>query len=178
MVDMKPRTPAAGLLPIAIGKVKVEEVDLGHLTSLSPLGAGMAEALEKAHGLAWPEPGRSSGTEGARAIWFGLREVMLIGPEPAADLTGHGAVVDQSDAWCAVALEGEASEAVLARLVPVDLRAAHFKEGQTVRTSVFHMNASITRVGPNRFLILVFRSMAVTLVHDLKQAMAAVAARG
>jgi sarcosine oxidase subunit gamma len=40
------------------------------------------------------------------------------------------------------------------------------------------MTASITRTGAESFLILVFRSMAATLVHDLKQAMAAVASRG
>ena len=40
------------------------------------------------------------------------------------------------------------------------------------------LNASITRTGAETFLILVFRSMAETLRHDLKEAMEAVAARG
>jgi sarcosine oxidase subunit gamma len=40
------------------------------------------------------------------------------------------------------------------------------------------MMASITRIGAQSFQIMVFRSMARTLVHDLKTAMEAVAARG
>lgn len=178
MVELLQRTPAQGLLPLEIGQARLEEAELGHLTSLSAFeGRDMAEALEAAHGMAWPAPNRATGKAGARCIWFGLRETLLAGPAPDASLAKAGALVDQSDAWCAVTLEGEATEAVLARLVPVDLRAAHFKRGHTARTQLYHMNASITRIGPQKFLILVFRSMAATLVHDLKQAMAAVAAR-
>ena len=40
------------------------------------------------------------------------------------------------------------------------------------------MNASITRIGEDTFMIAVFRSMAQTLVHDLRTALEAVAARG
>ncbi|NNE53400.1 MAG: sarcosine oxidase subunit gamma [Sulfitobacter sp.] len=178
MAELRPMAPAAELLPLEIGDAKAEEINPGHLTSLTAIGDGMGKALEKAHGMAWPAPNRAAGKEGARCLWFGLREVLLIGPAPNKTLGRHGAVVDQSDAWCAVTLEGAAAEDVLARLVPVDLRVAHFKRGHTVRSQVYHMNASITRVGQEKFMILVFRSMATTLVHDLKQAMAAVASRG
>ena len=78
----------------------------------------------------------------------------------------------------AVQLRGARAVDVLARLVPVDLRAAQFKRGHTVRTDLMHMTASITATGANTFLILVFRSMAQTLVHDLKTAMEGVASRG
>jgi sarcosine oxidase subunit gamma len=178
VVELKAKTPAQGLLPIEIGRAKVTEFDPGHLTSLSDLDGGMADAFQQAHDVAWPKPNRSTGKAGNRCLWFGLREVMLIGAPPDASLSAHGAVVDQSDAWCAVTLEGEAAEDVLARLVPVDLRRTTFKRGHTLRAPVFHMTASITRTGAESFLILVFRSMAATLVHDLKQAMAAVASRG
>ena len=40
------------------------------------------------------------------------------------------------------------------------------------------MMASITRLGADDFQIMVFRSMAATLVGELKTAMEAVAARG
>ncbi len=101
----------------------------------------------------------------------------MIGIAPDASLGQHAAVVDQSDAWCAVSLSGGTAEDVLARLVPVDLRRAQFKRGHTVRTQVGHMMTSVTRTGPDSFMILVFRSMAVTLIHELKQAMQFVAAR-
>ncbi|MDG1257047.1 MAG: sarcosine oxidase subunit gamma, partial [Paracoccaceae bacterium] len=46
-----------------------------------------------------------------------------------------------------------------------------------VRSSLYHMMASITRIGNNTFQIIVFRSMAETLVHDLSVAMKSVLAR-
>ena len=155
------------------------EADLGSLSSLSPFrdASSLSEALQQAHQLALPKPRRSTGKGDVRCIWFGRDEVLLAGPAPHSDLAKHAAVVDQSDAWAAVSLSGEAADDVLARLVPVDLRIRHFKSGHTARTMVQHMTASVTRIGDNSFLILVFRSMAGTLVHDLKSAMEAVAAR-
>ena len=76
-----------------------------------------------------------------------------------------------------VRLEGGAAEDVLARLVPVDLRQSGFKRGHTLRTMLQHMSVSITRISDEAFLILAFRSMAGTLVHDLETAMKGVAAR-
>jgi sarcosine oxidase subunit gamma len=92
-------------------------------------------------------------------------------------LSKIAAVVDQSDAWTIVRLEGAAAEDVLARLVPVNLSRSAFKRGHTVRSSLYHMMASITRIGNNTFQIIVFRSMAETLVHDLSVAMKSVLAR-
>lgn len=180
MVELTEKSPCAGLLPVHIGTVTAEEIDAGRLSSLSAHGDPdeLSAALEKAHGMALPKPNRSTGKEGARCLWFGRGEALLMGPAPEAALADHGAVVDQSDAWAVVTLHGEGAVDVLARLVPVDLRDSVFKRGHTLRSQVFHMNASITKLGPDRFMIMVFRSMAGTLVHDLKAAMAAVAARG
>ena len=180
MDELKAITACEGLLPLSIGSASLEEVDVGHLTSLTPFGdpGGLSGALEKAHGLAVPKPNRSTAKGGARCIWFGHGEMMLIGPAPDKALGKHGAVVDLSDAWACVELSGAGAVDVLARLVPVDLRAAVFKRGHTVRTQLMHMSASITRTGADKFQIMVFRSMAATLVHDLKQAMAGVASRG
>ena len=109
---------------------------------------------------------------------FGRNEVLLAGPAPNSRLSEAMAVVDQSDGWAAAVLRGERGPEVLARLVPVDMRASAFKRGHSVRTQLLHMNVSITRIAPDQVLILCFRSMAGTLVHDLKQAMAGVASRG
>ena len=169
-----------GLLPLTIGAATLAEVDLGHITSLAPVGDAhsLSTALEKAHAVALPKPNRATGKDGARCIWFGRDEMLLVGPAPNKDLGEYGAVVDVSDGWACVELSGTAAVDVLARLAPVDLRDGVFKRGHSVRTQILHMSTSITRVGADRFQILVFRSMAVTLVHDLKQAMAGVASRG
>ena len=45
------------------------------------------------------------------------------------------------------------------------------------RTLLGHMTASITRVDATTYDLMVFRSMAQTLVHDLTRAMKGIAAR-
>jgi len=181
VAELVAKSPCEGLLPLEIGAVQVTEEDPGVMTSILPYkgqGTALSAALKAAHGMAFPAPNRATGKAGARAIWFGLDQALLMGPEPDASLAEHAALSDQSDAWAVVRLEGAGAEDVLARLVPVDLRGAVFKRGHTVRSQVAHMAGSVTRVGDRAFLILVFRSMAATLVHDLKTAMEAVAARG
>ncbi len=181
MVDLTEISPCDGLLPLTIGATTLTEVAPGAMTSLAPYKgreAALSEALKAGHGMACPAPNRSTGKAGARAVWFGRDLVLLIGPEPHGSLARHAAIVDQSDAWAVVRLQGAGAEAVLARLVPVDLRAAHFKRGHTLRSQLQHMNVSITRVAADAFQIMAFRSMAQTLVHDLKTAMEGVAARG
>lgn len=180
MVELVETSPCAGLVPLTFGAVTLAEMSPGRLTSLSPFGdaSDMSAALEKAHGCALPQPNRSTGKEGARCLWFGRGEALLVGPAPDAALAKHGAVVEQSDAWAVVSLQGAGAVDVLARLVPVDLRDGVMKRGHTMRSQVMHMNASITKLGPDHFMIMVFQSMAGTLVHDLRGAMAAVASRG
>lgn len=180
MIDLKALSPCEGLLPLSIGAAELVELEGGVLTSLSPLGdvAALGAALEKAHGMAWPAPLCATGKDGARCLWFGRDAALLMGPTPDAKLAKHAAVVDQSDAWAVVRLSGPAAVDVLARLVPVDLRESSFKRGHSLRTQLYHLSASITKVGADGFMILVFRSMAATLVHDIKAAMEAVAARG
>jgi len=171
-------TPCAGLLPRTVGTCTLTETDLGPLTSVAAFkDAALSDALKAAYGMDFPAPNRATGKDGARAIWFGRELALLAGPEPARELAQYAALTDQTDAWASVTLTGDDARAVLARLVPVDLSPATFKNGHTARTQLGHMNASITRTGPNRFLILVFRSMAATLVHDLVTAMESLAAR-
>ncbi len=181
MDKLKARTPCDGLLPLTIGSVTLSEEDAGAIHSVSPYKGqqkAVSDAMKTAHGMTYPAANRATGKAGARAIWFGYAHAMLMGPDPDASLSQHAATVDQSDAWAVVRLAGAGAEDVLARLVPIDLRGAHFKRGHTARTLLFHMTASVTRVGENAFQIMVFRSMAESLVHDLKRAMEGVAARG
>lgn len=180
MVELVAKSPCGGRLPVEHGAVRLSEVAMTCLTSLQPRQGqekALSKAFKAAHGMVFPAPNRATGKEGARAVWFGKGQAMLVGPEPDAALAAHAAMTDQSDAWAMVRLEGAAAEDVLARLVPVDLRQSVFKRGHSVRTMLQHMSVSITRISDEAFLIFAFRSMAGTLVHDLETAMKGVAAR-
>lgn len=181
MDNLQAKSPCAGLLPLTIGKMSLNEEAPGALTSLAPYKgqqAALSKAMEGAHGVAYPGANDTSQGDGARSVWFGYGQALLIGPAADVELSTHAALVDQSDAWSVVRLNGPEVEAVLSRLVPVDVRLSVFPVGQTARTLVMHMSGSITRVDADTFEILVFRSMADTLVHDMKTAMEAIAARG
>ncbi len=180
MVDLIAKTPCSGLLPVTIGTTTLAEIDAGTLTSIAPFRGQekkLSAALKAAHGMAAPAPNRATGKAGQRALWFGNRMILLQGPAPDAGLAKLAALTDQSDGCVVVRLDGEAATEVLARLTPIDLRDSQFKRGHAARTELRHMMASITRLGPQSFQIMVFRGFAKTLVHDLTIAMKGVAAR-
>lgn len=173
-------SPCAGLLPVTAGTVTLTEVDPGPMTSVAPFAGKTAEVgklLESAFGFGFPAPNLSQDGKGARILWAGRGRALLIGAAPPAGLGDIAALVDQSDGTAVVQLAGAGVVDVLARLVPLDLRPEVFGQGQTARSLVGHMTAQITRTGPDSVEIMVMRSMAATLVHDLTQAMRGVAAR-
>jgi heterotetrameric sarcosine oxidase gamma subunit len=180
VVSLIAQSPAAGLLPRTVGGVILTEVDLGPVTLVAPFKGQTAKvnaALKKALGLALPAPGQvTAGKGGTRAIWVGPGRALVCGAA-VPDLAALAAVVDQSDASAVVRVEGAAVTDVLARLVPIDLRPAAFPEGTTARTLIGHMMASVTRVGPDAIELMVFRSMAGTLVRELTEHAQGVAAR-
>ncbi|MEO0358372.1 MAG: sarcosine oxidase subunit gamma [Pseudomonadota bacterium] len=177
MVKLTSKSAAQGRLPLTIGTVQVTEVVDVSLTALAPYQGkeqAAALALKSAHGLDWPGPNQTTGA-GSHAIWFGLHHIMLAGMAPDAALSQTCAVTDQTDAWAVVDVVGPDAAAVLSRLTPVDLRDGAFAIGATARTDVQHMQGSVTRTADHAYRVMVFRSMAKTLVHDLKTAMDAVA---
>ncbi|MFG6564765.1 sarcosine oxidase subunit gamma [Sulfitobacter sp. 1A13421] len=177
MVELKAQTPFGDLLPLHIGDMTVAARDLGQLTVLGVFDpAGLSDALEAAHGVALPEPLQSTAEDDVQCLWFGREEALLVGPAPDEALAKHAALVDVSDGWAVAELQGPGAEGVLARLAPVDLRAAAFKPGQTLRSPLREMPAAITRTD-NGFLLMVYRSMSATLVQELRRAMEAVASR-
>lgn len=181
MAELIAVTPCKGLLPPVIGGVSLTEELPGAMTLVAPFRGrerALSEAMKAAHGMTFPAPNRATGKAGARAVWFGRAAAMLMGPVPDPSLGAHAALADQSDAWAVLRLEGERAEAVLARLVPVELRAGVFRRGHTARTLIGHMPGSVTRIGVRAFQVMVWRSVARSLVHELKTAMEAVAARG
>lgn len=176
MTELKPLSPCSGLLPLQIGEARVSEPEAEPMFLVAPF-AGKESAAAKALGMDWPAPGEIVTQDGARLVWFGRAQALLMGAKPKKALTRHAAVTDQSDAWARVILEGANAREVLARLTPADLRDSAFPVGRAVRTELFHMQASIARLGAERWQIMSFRSMAGTLVHDLKTAMEGARAR-
>lgn len=173
VVELHAISPAEGLLPYARGGVELTELALGRATSIAPF-KGQMEAVEAALGVGLPKVGRSSGD----LVWFSQGQFLALGREVPAALGVYAALTDQSDAWCALELKGAAAEAVLARLVPIDLRQSQFKRAHCARTQLGHMPLHITRTGNEAFRLLSFRSMAGTMVHEISRAMNLLAARG
>ena len=173
-------TACAGLLPRTVAEVTLTEATLGTVTFIAPFRGQTeaATAILTADGLRFPDPGETITSGRARIIWAGHGRALLCGVEPPMALIGVAALTEQTDASAVVRIEGDAVEAVLARLVPVDLRTRSFAEGRTARTMVGHMTASVTRVGPMAFEVMVMRSMAATVVHELTEAAIGVQARG
>lgn len=181
MVKLVARSPFAATLPRSIGTVlgtvTLAEIDSGPVTSVAPFKgqtAAVSAALRETTGVVLPDTGRCIQTGGVTAVWAGQGITFVLGAG-CAGIKG-AAITDQSDAWVHVSLTGAGAVDVLARLVPIDLRASVFPAGHAARTLVGHMSALIWR-DVAVFHILVFRSMAGTLLHELETAMIGLAAR-
>ncbi|MEM7471317.1 MAG: sarcosine oxidase subunit gamma [Pseudomonadota bacterium] len=174
MVELTAKSACAGLLPVTHGNVTLREIVPETLKSVAPFRGQTSQvstALRKSIGAGLPDPGRALNAAKGEIIWGGQGQYFVIG---GAVPKLPGAVTDQTDAWAFVALEGAGATDVLARLCPLDLHA--MDEGDTARSLIGHMNAVIIRRSDS-FDLMVFRSMAKTLVHELSVAMKAVAAR-
>ena len=180
MVKLIARTPLDGLTPVTIGTVTVTEVTLDPMTMIAPFKNQLAkvDALLKAgDGVGFPAPNRMESSDGVRILWAGQGRALLIGADAPAGLRGLAALTDQADASACAQISGAGAVDALARLVPVDLRLSYFPVGQTARTFVNHMAASVTRTAPDAFEVMVMRSMGQTLIHELTEAMTNIAAR-
>jgi len=167
-------TPAVSGLPQTVGAARLSAFDPGPVTAIAPYpGRDLTAALSPLH---FPAPGEVVAQGAARLIWAGRETAFLTGA-PAPDLTGLAAVTDQSDGWVWLVLEGRDTLAVLARLCPLDLRRAAFPVNRAARSLLQHLPVLMVRTGEESFQIAGYRSMAATLVHELKTAMQAVAAR-
>ncbi|MEM6408382.1 MAG: sarcosine oxidase subunit gamma [Pseudomonadota bacterium] len=174
MVDLTPKTPCAGLLPITEGALTLRELAPDRITSVAPFKGqadGVSDTLEKAVGAGLPDAGRALAGKNGEVIWSGQGQFFVL---DAALPKLSAAVTDQSDAWAVVALEGVGAKDVLARLCPLDFGA--MDEGDVARSLIGHINAVII-ARSDGYDLMVFGSMAKTLVHELAVAMKGVAAR-
>ena len=178
VVELEATSPFDVDLPVRFGTVEISVFALGALSLVAPFDGqrrAVSAALKDALGVGLPSPNRVVRKGSHRAIWTGPDQALVAGPLPALD--GRAAVSDQSDAWASLQLTGPGVEEVLARLVPIDLRPQNFKTGHTARTLVGHMAASVTRVDAKTIEVMVMRSMAGTLVHELSEAVTGFFAR-
>ncbi|MEO1540584.1 MAG: sarcosine oxidase subunit gamma [Pseudomonadota bacterium] len=181
MADLTPTTPCAGLgLPLDLGDVILVEVEPESITAITPFPSTRAAAdaaLREKWGLGLPAPGETAKAGDDEIRWAGLDEVWFLGPgfrEVHDTLSGHAAITDVSDGWARLLLTGPASADVLRRLMPVDPSA--LSPGQTVRTQLAHMMASVT-ARESGFEVMAMRSFAGSLVHDIEAAMRSVIAQ-
>ncbi len=84
-----------------------------------------------------------------------------------AGLESLAALVDESHGRVRIAIAGPPIEAVLAKGNGVDLALAAFPVGHGAVTMIGHANVHLTRIGDDRFEILVMRSFALDLWADL-----------
>ncbi|MEE9427076.1 MAG: sarcosine oxidase subunit gamma [Paracoccaceae bacterium] len=165
-------------LPLEIGSCKLVELQVPEITSIA-LGKGQQKAvsadLKKSYGLAFPAANRVTQKNGVRCTWTGPGQAFLVGT--SAKILKGAALTDQSDGWVVMRLQGMDAEAVLARLIPLDLRALVFKNNHTARTLLNHVSVSISRNDEFTFELMVFRSMATTAISEISQAMKSIASR-
>ena len=177
MVKLIARTPAQDALPVSVGALTLSEGAPKSITQVAAFPGeekAATDALKAAIGVGLPKPNRSAGKGGARVLWFGPNEALVVGE--AIEIP-NAAVTDQTDGWCCLTLEGDGVTEVLARIAPLDLRESKFKRGHVARSLLGHMTCLFHKSGTSKFELYVFRSMAQTAIHELTRAMKSVSAQ-
>ena len=180
MVSLIAKHALSGQAPLALQDLHFQIENLGPITSIAPFNgqvSALIAVLEAGHGLRFPVPNTSAQQAVAKLLWSGRGQAFLVGVAPDARLAAHAAVTDQSDGWVTLGLEGARAEAVLARLVAVDLRLTACPVGASLRAQVQHIPALIHRAAPQVFHIMVMRSFGHSAWHEVSEAMRGVAAR-
>lgn len=162
----------------AAGFATVTEAGLrGMITLRADLAsAAVQTVLQNEIGLPVPAQ-RAIVTKGDRSVaWMSPDELLIMAPyEAVLDLMAclqaalgdvHSLVVNVSDARALFRVEGARAREVLAKLAPVDLSSAVFKQGEIRRTRLAQVAAAFWMNGPESFEIVCFRSVA-QYVFDL-----------
>ena len=169
MPNLIAKSALFGQAPITLAGTRLEEAQIGQITSIACFPGCKTKVGKKLGGF--PEPNKVS----KNLVWTGPDQAFLVGSE-APDLTGLAACTDQSGAWAALRLTGPAAADALMRLIPLDLRAAHFPPNSCARAPLGHLPAVLIREADS-FLILIFRSMARTAWAEIEHALHALQAR-
>ena len=131
--------------------------------------------LEQAYGTGIPQVGRSakSNADNVRLLGMARDQIFLLfddlGGDPlepvSRELDGVAYLVDQSDSWVILSVEGPRARTALERICPLDLDPTAFREDSVARTVMEHLAVVILRDGDDRFLLLSPRSTAKSFAH-------------
>jgi heterotetrameric sarcosine oxidase gamma subunit len=144
VVSLVASSPFDHALPLTPGEIRLTEVPVEDAVLIAPFEGAEREVgaiLQKSLGLLFPGPGETARSAEARILWAGPGRALLIGAALPEGLGDRAAITDQGDGIAALGISGQGVEAVLARLVPIDLRSRAFPVGRTARTLVGHMTA-------------------------------------
>ena len=156
--------------------------DLAMATVLARKGQGAAltEKIEALYGLTLPDGPRRA-ANGAVAfvatgpgVWLAVREDGAAGwpAQLAEELAGLASVMDQSDGYAGVRVEGLMVRDVLAKGVFLDLHDRAFPVGSAAGVSVAHLGVILWRREAEAFEMLCFRSYAASFWHWLEESAA------
>jgi sarcosine oxidase subunit gamma len=130
-------------------------------------------------GMALPGPGGwVDGPDGLGAFWMAQGQWMIAGADRAdrdfaaelAQAAPGARVTEQTDAWAAIEITGDAASLgrLLERLVNLPPRAT--APGRSTRTLMHHMGVFVIRPAADRLIVLGMRSAARSLWHALATA--------
>ncbi len=77
--------------------------------------------------------------------------------------------IDQSHGRVLMRLSGPNARAILAKGVGIDLHPSAFRIGQSANVLCGHISINLALVGDDQFELIVMRSFAESLLHDLRQ---------
>ncbi len=173
MIELSASQPFGGLhLPVSHGATRLSAMVPARMTMITPL-PGKTEALAKMLGE-FPAPGEVLEAD-LRLVWAGREQALAFGEGLPDGLEDCASLNDQSDGWAGVMLEGEDAQAVLARLVAMELR--ELPAPSSARTLLGHLPLLLVKESETEFQLWTYRSMAGSLINELDHAMRGVAAR-
>jgi methylglutamate dehydrogenase subunit D len=107
---------------------------------------------------------------GADQHWIATRDGSLPEALALAVPADLGSVIDLSHARVRIALDGSAVNALLGKVVSVDLRLRAFPVGQFVQTGLHHTGVLLERLGPEHYEIYALRTYAQSIWEWLTDA--------
>ncbi|MGS4944002.1 sarcosine oxidase subunit gamma [Meridianimarinicoccus sp. RP-17] len=174
--DLTPLTALGDTAPRTrtIGALTLHEDDRLALASLAA-----PDDAPRPFGMALPAPGGwVAAPDGLGAFWMAQGQWMITGAGAAdrdfaaevALAAPQARVTEQTDAWAAIAITGDAAALalLLERLVNLPPRAT--APGRSTRTLLHHMGVFVIRPAADRLFVLGMRSAAGSLWHALATA--------
>jgi sarcosine oxidase subunit gamma len=171
----RPVGHGAGVVATALDNLGLASVHARH-----GQGKALAAKVKKLTGVVLPN-GQQRAENGTIAFvgtgpgaWMAVADQWSLGwaEKLTADLAGLASVVDQSDGYATLRVEGPAVLDVLAKGVFLDLDPSVFPVGSAAGVSVAHIGCVVWRRGELAFEFLTFRSFAQSFWQWLEESAA------